>query len=68
MAKESTTTTKDDKKKSSDQWKDMSVKEMKRELEKLHLDVRVGKEKNTSLVKGLKKLIAKKLTHERLQS
>lgn len=43
-------------------WANLSLKELKAELEKLTLDVKTGKEQNTSLVKKLKRLIAQEMT------
>lgn len=43
-------------------WEGKSVTELKLELQKIVLDVRTGKQKNTSLVKKLKKVIARELT------
>jgi ribosomal protein L29 len=40
-------------------FKDMSVAELKLEIQKVSIDVRTGKEKNTSLLKKLKKQVAR---------
>lgn len=45
-------------------WEKLDVKELKKELSALTLNIKVGKEENTSLKKALRKLIARKLTQE----
>ena len=66
MDKENTKKTKKttNKKESNSNWSEMEVNELKLELQKLILKVRSGTEKNTSLIKKLKKEIAKKLSNE----
>lgn len=53
---------KEDKNKNIEEWQSKSVAELKDVLQKLSIDITSGKEKNTSLKKRLKKIIAKKLT------
>ena len=43
-------------------YEDLSVHELRTELQKVILDIRTGKERNTSLVKKIKLNIARKLT------
>jgi ribosomal protein L29 len=42
---------------------EMSVKDLKFELQKVLLNVRTGKESNTSLISKIKREIARKLTN-----
>ena len=53
------------KSKTSKEWEKMDVRSLKVELQKLTLDVRTGVEKNTSLLKKVRKIIAKKLTQNK---
>lgn len=52
--------------KSESAWSNMSIKELKTELEKLSMDIKLGKEANTSLAKKLRRLIAKEITMAKL--
>lgn len=58
MAKKETKKTEEKKTNHSE----MTVKELKLELQKVILNIRSGKESNTSQVKKIKKEIARKLT------
>ncbi|SRR5260221_8793920 len=49
-------------------WEGMSIDSLKLELQKLTLDVRTGREKNTSIIKRLRKHIARELTNLRQAS
>jgi len=62
MAKEETTKTTEKVKVSEASWNKMSLKELKAEFERLSMDIKLGKEANTSLVKKLRKLIAREMT------
>lgn len=65
MAKEETkkTTEKVEKaNKSEAAWSKMSLKELRAESERLAMDIKLGKEANTSLSKKLKRLVAKEMT------
>lgn len=53
---------KENKIKNIEEWQNKSSVELKDILQKLVIDIASGKEKNTSLKRKLKKLIAKKLT------
>jgi hypothetical protein len=44
------------------QWEGKSVSELKITMQKIILDLRTGKEKNTSLVRKLRRQIARELT------
>jgi hypothetical protein len=56
------------KNKANDAWAKMSIAELKIELQKLALDIKTGREKNTSLSKQLKKHIARELTKSKITS
>ncbi len=45
-----------------------SLKELKMEMQKLSLDVRTGKEKNTSLIRKLRRDIARQVTKLNVKS
>jgi len=62
MAKEETKKTTEKVNKSESTWSKMSLKELRAEFEKLSMDIKLGKEANTSLAKKLKKLIAREMT------
>lgn len=46
----------------------MELGELRDELQKLHLLVKTGEEKDTSLVRKVKKLIARKLTSMKIET
>ena len=48
--------------------KDLGVKELRFELQKKLIEVRSGKEKNTSIIRKLKRDIARKLTLEKIKN
>lgn len=48
--------------KSEAAWSKMSLKELKAEYERLSMDIKLGKEANTSLSRKLKKMIAREMT------
>lgn len=62
MAEKKETTKKKTTKKVSKELMDMEVNDLKRELQKVILEVRTGRETDTSKVKKIKKAIARKLT------
>ncbi len=55
------------KSKLNDTWAKMSVAELKVELQKLVLDIKTGREKNTAIAKRLKKHIARELTKSKIK-
>lgn len=62
MAKESKKETTETTNKTETSWSKMSLKELKAEYERLSMDIKLGKEANTSLARKLKRLIAKEMT------
>jgi len=62
MAKAETKTTTEKVNKSETAWNKMSLKELKAEYERLTMDIKLGKEANTSLSKKLKRLVAREMT------
>lgn len=62
MAKEAKKDTTENKNKSESTWKNMSLKELRAELERLEMDIKLNKEANTSLSKKLRRLIAREMT------
>ena len=65
--KEKKTKEKVDKKSMLDDWKNKSIDGLKFELQRLTLAVKEGEESNTSLIKKLKKQIARLLTEQNKQ-
>lgn len=48
--------------KSETAWSKMSLQELRSEYERLSMDIKLGKEANTSLSRKLKKMIAREMT------
>jgi ribosomal protein L29 len=63
MAKSETKNTKAEKaNKSVADWSKLSLRDLRSEYEKLKMDIKLGRENNTSLVRKLKVVIAREMT------
>lgn len=62
MAKKENTEKKENVNKSVASWSKMNLPQLKAEYEKLIMDIKLGKEANTSLSKKLRRMIAREVT------